>query len=36
MRWCIHRNAFGVHSFGSVEYEIRDGEIVCMQAATVR
>jgi 2-polyprenyl-6-methoxyphenol hydroxylase-like FAD-dependent oxidoreductase len=24
----IHRNAFGVHSFGKVEYEIRDGEIV--------
>ena len=24
----IHRNAFGVHSFGRVEYEIRDGEVV--------
>jgi 2-polyprenyl-6-methoxyphenol hydroxylase-like FAD-dependent oxidoreductase len=24
----IHRNAFGVHAFGKVEYEIRDGEIV--------
>src|SRR5882757_10336290 len=24
----IHRNAFGVHSFGRVEYEIRDGEII--------
>jgi 2-polyprenyl-6-methoxyphenol hydroxylase-like FAD-dependent oxidoreductase len=24
----IHRNAFGVHSFGKVKYEIRDGEIV--------
>jgi 2-polyprenyl-6-methoxyphenol hydroxylase-like FAD-dependent oxidoreductase len=24
----IHRNAFGVHSFGKVEYEIRDGEVV--------
>jgi 2-polyprenyl-6-methoxyphenol hydroxylase-like FAD-dependent oxidoreductase len=26
----IHRNAFGVHSFGRVEYEIRDGEVVYM------
>jgi 2-polyprenyl-6-methoxyphenol hydroxylase-like FAD-dependent oxidoreductase len=24
----IHRNAFGVHAFGKVEYEIRDGEVV--------
>ncbi|MCU1520197.1 MAG: putative aromatic compound monooxygenase YhjG [Arthrobacter sp.] len=24
----IHRNAFGVHSFGRLEYEIRDGEVV--------
>ena len=24
----IHRTAFGVHSFGRVEYEIRDGEII--------
>src|SRR3989442_8236015 len=24
----IHRNAFGVHSFGRAEYEIRDGEVV--------
>jgi len=24
----IHRNAFGIHSFGRVEYEIRDGEVV--------
>src|SRR5450631_2752324 len=24
----IHRNAFGVHSFGRVAYEIRDGEII--------
>jgi 2-polyprenyl-6-methoxyphenol hydroxylase-like FAD-dependent oxidoreductase len=24
----VHRNAFGVHSFGKVEYEIRDGEVV--------
>src|SRR2546422_369145 len=24
----IHRNAFGVHAFGKVEYEIRDGKVV--------
>ncbi|MDB5071051.1 MAG: putative aromatic compound monooxygenase YhjG [Candidatus Eremiobacteraeota bacterium] len=24
----IHRNAFGIHSFGKVEYEIHDGEAV--------
>jgi 2-polyprenyl-6-methoxyphenol hydroxylase-like FAD-dependent oxidoreductase len=24
----IHRNAFGVHSFGKLEYEIRDGKVV--------
>ena len=24
----IHRNAFGVHSFGRLEYEIRDGQVV--------
>jgi 2-polyprenyl-6-methoxyphenol hydroxylase-like FAD-dependent oxidoreductase len=26
--WGIHRNAFGIHSFGRTEYEIRDGEII--------
>jgi 2-polyprenyl-6-methoxyphenol hydroxylase-like FAD-dependent oxidoreductase len=26
--WGIHRNAFGIHSFGRAEYEIRDGEII--------
>jgi 2-polyprenyl-6-methoxyphenol hydroxylase-like FAD-dependent oxidoreductase len=26
--WGIHRNAFGIHSFGRMEYEIRDGEVV--------
>jgi 2-polyprenyl-6-methoxyphenol hydroxylase-like FAD-dependent oxidoreductase len=34
--WGIHRNAFGVHSFGRVEYEIRDGEVVYMDAGPVR
>jgi 2-polyprenyl-6-methoxyphenol hydroxylase-like FAD-dependent oxidoreductase len=24
----MHRNAFGVHSFGKVEYEIRDGKVI--------
>src|SRR3989475_5698869 len=23
----VHRNAFGIHAFGRVEYEIRDGEV---------
>jgi 2-polyprenyl-6-methoxyphenol hydroxylase-like FAD-dependent oxidoreductase len=31
----IHRNAFGVHSFGKVEYEIRDGEVVYMKSGPV-
>ena len=34
--WGIHRNAFGVHSFGRVEYEIRDGEVVYMDEGPVR
>jgi 2-polyprenyl-6-methoxyphenol hydroxylase-like FAD-dependent oxidoreductase len=32
----IHRNAFGIHSFGRVEYEIRDGEVVYMDGGPVR
>jgi 2-polyprenyl-6-methoxyphenol hydroxylase-like FAD-dependent oxidoreductase len=35
-QWGIHRNAFGVHSFGRVEYEIRDGEVVYMDGGPVR
>jgi 2-polyprenyl-6-methoxyphenol hydroxylase-like FAD-dependent oxidoreductase len=31
----IHRNAFGVHSFGKAKYEIRDGEIVYMDGGPV-
>jgi 2-polyprenyl-6-methoxyphenol hydroxylase-like FAD-dependent oxidoreductase len=31
----IHRNAFGVHAFGKVKYEIRDGEIVYMDGGPV-
>jgi 2-polyprenyl-6-methoxyphenol hydroxylase-like FAD-dependent oxidoreductase len=34
--WGIHRNAFGVHSFGRVEYEIRDGEVVYMDEGPIR
>jgi 2-polyprenyl-6-methoxyphenol hydroxylase-like FAD-dependent oxidoreductase len=31
----IHRNAFGVHSFGKMKYEIRDGEVVYMDGGPV-
>jgi len=34
--WGIHRNTFGVHSFGRVEYEIRDGEVVYKDEGPVR
>ncbi len=34
--WGIHRNAFGVHSFGRVEYAIRDGEVVYTDRGPVR
>ena len=34
--WGIHRNAFGIHSFGKVEYEIRNGEVVYMGGGPVR
>jgi 2-polyprenyl-6-methoxyphenol hydroxylase-like FAD-dependent oxidoreductase len=32
----IHHNAFGIHSFGKVKYEIRDGEIVYMDGGPIR
>ena len=32
----IHRDAFGIHSFGRVEYEIRDGEVVYKKSGPVR
>jgi 2-polyprenyl-6-methoxyphenol hydroxylase-like FAD-dependent oxidoreductase len=32
----IHRNAFGVHSFGKVEYRIRDGQVVYSDNGPVR
>ena len=33
--WGIHRNPFGIHAFGKVEYEIRDGEVVYMDEGPV-
>jgi 2-polyprenyl-6-methoxyphenol hydroxylase-like FAD-dependent oxidoreductase len=33
--WGIHRNAFGIHSFGRMEYEIRDGEVIYMDRGPV-
>jgi hypothetical protein len=32
----IHRNAFGIHSFGKEKYEIRDGEIIYSDEGPVR
>jgi 2-polyprenyl-6-methoxyphenol hydroxylase-like FAD-dependent oxidoreductase len=32
----IHHNAFGIHAFGKVEYEIRDGEVVYKDGGPVR
>jgi 2-polyprenyl-6-methoxyphenol hydroxylase-like FAD-dependent oxidoreductase len=34
--WGIHRDALGIHSFGRVEYEIRDGEVVYKDEGPVR
>jgi 2-polyprenyl-6-methoxyphenol hydroxylase-like FAD-dependent oxidoreductase len=34
--WGIHRDALGIHGFGRVEYEIRDGEVVYMDRGPVR
>jgi 2-polyprenyl-6-methoxyphenol hydroxylase-like FAD-dependent oxidoreductase len=33
--WGIHRNPFGIHSFGRTKYEIRDGEVVYMDGGPV-
>lgn len=33
--WGIHRNAFGIHSFGRLEYEIRDGEVIYIDRGPV-
>ncbi|HEY2207124.1 MAG TPA: FAD-dependent monooxygenase [Pseudonocardia sp.] len=32
----MHRNEFGVHSFGRVDYEIRDGEVVYSDGGPLR
>ncbi|HYO33230.1 MAG TPA: FAD-dependent monooxygenase [Nocardioidaceae bacterium] len=32
----IHHNAFGVHAFGKVEYEIRDGEVAFLDRGPLR
>lgn len=34
--WGIHHNAFGIHSFSKVEYEIRDGEVIHLPGGPVR
>ena len=34
--WGIRHNAVGIHSFGKVEYEVRDGEVVYMDGGPVR
>jgi 2-polyprenyl-6-methoxyphenol hydroxylase-like FAD-dependent oxidoreductase len=34
--WGIHTDAIGVHSFGRLEYEIRDGEVVYLDRGPVR
>ena len=31
----IHRNAFGIHSFGKLEYKIRDGKVVYMDGGPI-
>jgi 3-(3-hydroxy-phenyl)propionate hydroxylase len=35
-KWGIHRNAIGVHGFGKLKYEIRDGEVVYMDGGPAR
>jgi 2-polyprenyl-6-methoxyphenol hydroxylase-like FAD-dependent oxidoreductase len=34
--WGIHTDDIGIHSFGRLEYEIRDGEVVYMDRGPVR
>jgi 2-polyprenyl-6-methoxyphenol hydroxylase-like FAD-dependent oxidoreductase len=34
--WGIHADDIGIHSFGRLEYEIRDGEVVYMDRGPVR
>jgi 2-polyprenyl-6-methoxyphenol hydroxylase-like FAD-dependent oxidoreductase len=34
--WGIRQDALGIHSFGRLEYEVRDGEVVYMDGGPVR
>jgi hypothetical protein len=34
--WGIRKDASGIHSFGRLEYEIREGEVVYMDRGPVR
>ena len=35
-KWGIHRDAVGVHGFGKLKYEIRDGEVVYLDGGPAR
>jgi 2-polyprenyl-6-methoxyphenol hydroxylase-like FAD-dependent oxidoreductase len=35
-KWGIHRDAVGVHGFGKLSYEIRDGEVVYLDGGPAR
>ena len=35
-KWGIHRNAFGIHGFGKLKYEIRDGGVVYLDGGPAR
>lgn len=35
-KWGIHRDAIGVHGFGKLKYEIRDGEVVYLDGGPAR
>ena len=35
-RWGVHRDAVGIHGFGKLNYEIRDGEVVYLDGGSAR
>ncbi len=35
-RWGVHRDAVGIHGFGKLKYEIRDGEVVYLDGGPAR
>src|SRR6187431_879148 len=35
-RWGVHRDAAGIHGFGKLKYEIRDGEVVYLDGGPAR